>query len=144
MVTSTRITAVFPNASSAEEAVNALRAQGVHNDKLGIIKHNEASAGAAVAAGAAEGLVAGGAIGAAFGLASVLIPGVGPFIAAGFLAPLLGSTIAGAAATGLFFRNISDLIEAKASKTINPPLTTRESPSAIAHRRPSPLGVDVA
>lgn len=110
MVTSTRITAVFPNARSAEEAVNDLRAQGVHNDKLGIIKHNESSAGAAVAAGAAEGLVAGGAIGAAFGLASVLIPGVGPFIAAGFLAPLLGSTIAGAAATGAIVGGSAGLI----------------------------------
>jgi hypothetical protein len=109
MVTSTRITAVFPTADSCEAAVKDLRAQGVSDDRLGVIKHHNASAGAAMAAGATEGLLAGGAIGAAFGLASVLIPGVGPFIAAGFLAPTLGA-IGGAAATGAIVGGSAGLI----------------------------------
>jgi hypothetical protein len=107
MVTSTRITAVFPTENAAENAVRDLKAQGISEDKLGIIKHH--SAGGAVAAGAAEGALAGGAVGAIFGLAAAMIPGVGPFIAGGFLAPLLG-TLGSAAASGAVVGGSAGLI----------------------------------
>ena len=107
MITSTRITAVFPTENAAEAAVSDLKAQGVSESKLGLIKHH--STGGAVAAGATEGLVAGGTIGAIFGLAAALIPGVGPFIAAGFLAPLLGA-VGSAAASGAIVGGTAGLI----------------------------------
>jgi hypothetical protein len=108
MVTSTRITAVFPTENAAEAAVRDLKTQGVSESKLGLIKHH-ASTGAHMAAGATEGLVAGGTVGAIFGLAAAFIPGVGPFIAAGFLAPLLGA-VGSAAASGAIVGGTAGLI----------------------------------
>ncbi len=109
MLTTSRITALFPSHDAAEATVKDLRAQGIADDKIGIIKQHAGTAAGAVAGGATEGLLAGGAVGAVFGLASLLIPGVGPFIAAGFLAPLLG-TIGGAAATGAIVGGTAGLI----------------------------------
>jgi hypothetical protein len=45
-------------------------------------------------------LLAGAGVGALFGLAAALIPGAGPFIAAGTLASALGSAAAGGAVAG--------------------------------------------
>src|SRR5688500_10719783 len=108
MVTSTRITALFASEDAAEAAVQDLRSQGVHPDKLGLIKHH-ASTGAHMAAGATEGLVAGGTVGAIFCLAAAFIPGVGPFIAAGFLAPWRGA-VGSAAASGAIVGGTAGLI----------------------------------
>jgi hypothetical protein len=95
MLTS-RITGVFPDKNSAERAVTELRNQGVSDDNISVVtKHEQATS---VAAGATEGLLAGAGVGAVFGLAAALIPGVGPFITAGYLASTLGAVGGGAAA----------------------------------------------
>jgi hypothetical protein len=52
-----------------------------------------------VADATGKGLLGGAGIGALFGLAAALIPGVGPFVAAGALATALGAT-GGAVAAG--------------------------------------------
>jgi hypothetical protein len=91
-----RVTAVFADKNSAERVVEELRRQGVRDSHLSVITGHEQAAG--VAAGAGEGLLAGAGVGALFGLAAALIPGVGPFISAGFLASTLGALGGGAAA----------------------------------------------
>lgn len=100
-----RVTAVFADPAQAETAIAELRRRGVTDSHLSIVarrvddreveRRPEASAGERVAKGAITGV----GVGTLFGLAAALIPGVGPFIAAGPLAAALGSTV-GAAATG--------------------------------------------
>lgn len=108
MLTTNRVTAVFDSMTQAEQAVNALRQLGLRDDHLSILsRQNDGGAGSAggaadhgdeAAKGAGTGLVAGAGVGALFGLAAALIPGVGPFITAGWLASSLGVAAGGAAA----------------------------------------------
>ncbi|HEX8552884.1 MAG TPA: hypothetical protein VF681_15175 [Abditibacteriaceae bacterium] len=100
-----RVTAVFDNQAQAEQAVSALRGLGISDTNLSFVsRHNEAGAGGGhsdggdAAEGAGTGLLAGAGVGALFGLAAALIPGVGPFITAGWLATALGTAAGGAAA----------------------------------------------
>ncbi len=100
-----RVTAVFANHARADAAIAELRGRGVSDSHLSIVarrvedvelnRRPEAHAGERIAKGAITGV----GVGTLFGLAAVLIPGVGPFIAAGPLASALGAT-AGAAAAG--------------------------------------------
>lgn len=100
-----RVTAVFADPAQAETAITELRQRGVTDSRLSIIARRvedrevarppEATAGERVAKGAITGV----GVGTLFGLAAAVIPGIGPFIAAGPLAAALGTTV-GAAATG--------------------------------------------
>src|SRR6266542_4020884 len=107
--TSARSTAVcvVQDRDAARDAIDDLKRAGFNDDQIGYTtRHMDGSdvsgrageragdaAGGALA-GAATGGVLGGILGAA---ASLLIPGVGPVVAAGFLGPLLGGAAAGAA-----------------------------------------------
>lgn len=103
-----RVTAVFSDRASAERAVADLRAMGIADAHLSFVsRHDAEGSGAAAAAaddagetaeGAGKGLLAGAGVGAIFGLAAAMIPGVGPFITAGWLASALGTAAGGAAA----------------------------------------------
>lgn len=112
--------AIFRDRQEAERAVHELRDSGVPDEKISVLQlHGDESDGHerrgeladhdTKASGTAKGLAAGGAVGAIAGLGALLIPGVGPFIAAGALAEALGvagsaavtSGIVGAAAGGL-------------------------------------------
>jgi len=103
-----RITAIFDSQTHAEQAIQALRQNGVRDADLSIIaRHGDntstsgdgsVSHGDDSASGAGKGLLAGAGVGALFGLAAALIPGVGPFITAGALATSLGAAGGGAAA----------------------------------------------
>lgn len=101
-----RVTAVFQSEAQAEQAVSDLRVMGVTDAHLSFVsRHGEAddadhgkSKATEVAEGAGTGLLAGAGVGALFGLAAAAIPGVGPFITAGWLATALGTTAGGAAA----------------------------------------------
>ncbi len=106
-----RVTAVFNDRNQAEQAVSALRQMGVNDTHLSIVsRHGEnanvtghgstADAASDVAGDTGKGLLAGAGVGALFGLAAALIPGAGPFIAAGTLASALGSAAAGGAVAG--------------------------------------------
>ena len=116
-----RVTAVFDDQVQAEQAVSALRRNGVADAHLSVVarrpgdvevegKHGD-SAGARVGKGA----IAGAGIGAIFGLAAALIPGVGPFITAGALASALGAT-GGAAAAGAIVGGTSGAIAGALSR----------------------------
>ena len=100
-----RVTAAFANHAQADSAIAALRQRGVADSHLSIVarrvddvevdRRPEGTAGERVAKGAITGV----GVGTLFGLAASLIPGVGPFVAAGPLAAALGAT-GGAAAAG--------------------------------------------
>jgi hypothetical protein len=100
-----RVTAAFANHAQADAAIAELRRRGVADSHLSIVARRvddvevdrkpEGTTGERVAKGAITGV----GVGTLFGLAAVLIPGVGPFIAAGPLASALGAA-GGAAAAG--------------------------------------------
>lgn len=95
-----RVTAVFDSKEQAGQAIIALRQIGVTDAQLSVLggsshatphaDHDDAGERAG------KGALAGASVGALFGLAALAIPGVGPFITAGFLAEALG--VAGGAA----------------------------------------------
>jgi uncharacterized membrane protein len=102
-----RISAVFDNYAQANQAVDALRRLGVNDADLAVLSRNDIEGwnrhenavhedNAAERAG--KGLAVGAGVGALFGLIAVAIPGVGPFITAGWLAEALGVTAGGAVA----------------------------------------------
>lgn len=105
------VSATFDNRADAESAVNWLRQNGVADNAISIVaRHGDdytatgAVADAAddagdAAKGAGKGALAGAGVGALFGLAAAAIPGVGPFITAGWLTGILGAT-GGAAVAG--------------------------------------------
>ena len=110
MNTTNRVTAVFESRNAAEEAIAALRQIGVTENQLSIIAPHgdkaQVSGGGSVADDAGDtaermgkGALAGAGAGTLFGLAALAIPGVGPFITAGWLASALGVT-GGAMAAG--------------------------------------------
>lgn len=106
-----RISAIFDTYAHAEKAVDALRRMGVSDADLAILSRNDVEGwqrnesvahpavhGDNAAERAGKGLAVGAGVGALFGLMAVAIPGVGPFITAGWLAEALGVTAGGAVA----------------------------------------------
>jgi hypothetical protein len=102
------VSAVFDNRAEAERALAELRAAGVSDRSISLVAHNDHHGSAdggehndrdhdgdKTRAGLGLGLTAG----ALLGFGSLLIPGVGPFLAAGALAETLGVT-GGAIAAG--------------------------------------------
>jgi hypothetical protein len=100
------------NREHAEEAVDAIRAQGfraedisvllpenIGNKDIGYEKHTKAPERAA--AGGAAGGVLGGALGWLLGTGALAIPGIGPFIAAGPILAALAGLGAGSVLGGL-------------------------------------------
>ena len=128
-----RVTAVFDSQAQAEQAVSALRQMGISDANLSFLaRHGENAAmtgtGSAAGSGAAEdaaadaagntgkGLLAGAGIGSLFGLAAALIPGAGPFIAAGTLATMFGSAAVGGAVAGAVVGGTSGAIAGALAK----------------------------
>jgi hypothetical protein len=108
---SNRVTAVFDNHASAEQAVTALRNLGVNESNLSIVAQNNTGAingnGSVAAAEASDaagdvtrGTLAGAGVGTLFGIAAALIPGVGPFITAGTLLSTALGAVGGGAVAG--------------------------------------------
>ena len=110
--------AVFENREQAEKAIHELRDSGVPERAISVIRlHDESDDkdrsddrshgnetviddGDNKATGTTKGIFAGGAVGAIAGLGALLIPGVGPFIAAGALAETLGAAGSAAVVSG--------------------------------------------
>lgn len=117
----TEVIALFDDRVGAERAVTELHARGIDAGSVGYINRPRDEGGAVItdpdyeyaedtttgtageeaAKGAAGGAVGGAAVGAGAGLLAsagmLLVPGIGPFLAAGTLAGTLGATAAGAA-----------------------------------------------
>ncbi|TPL61301.1 hypothetical protein FJ959_05460 [Mesorhizobium sp. B2-2-4] len=102
------VTALFDNYDDAADAVGELEASGVPHSNISIIANNSdgwyerdrSEAAEDAASGAGIGAVVGGAGGLLTGLGVMAVPGVGPVVAAGWLAATATGAVAGAVAGG--------------------------------------------
>ncbi|RWX20173.1 hypothetical protein EHI42_01845 [Rhizobium hidalgonense] len=101
------VTGLFDDYTNASSAVSALEAAGVPSSDISIVSNNadnrhgeHSNAGEGAGAGAGIGAVVGGAGGLLTGLGLMAIPGVGPVVAAGWLAATAAGAAAGAVAGG--------------------------------------------
>jgi hypothetical protein len=104
----TAVFGIYPNRTSAENAVDALKAASFRNTDISVLlpegpgtkdfaheKNTKAPEGATTGAG--TGAVLGGGLGWLLGIGALAIPGLGPFIAAGpIMAALAGAGVGGA------------------------------------------------
>ncbi|APG86007.1 general stress protein [Sinorhizobium americanum] len=113
------VAGLFDDYHDARQAVNDLEAAGIPSEDISIVANNVGdrysgeSSGAAEGAGVGAGLGAagGGAVGLLTGLGLMAIPGVGPVVAAGWLASTAAGAVAGAvagAATGGIIGSLTD------------------------------------
>ncbi|TCL66449.1 general stress protein [Rhizobium sp. BK251] len=114
------ITGLYDSYDDAKAAVRALEAAGVPSDHISIVT-NKASgidvegqgsrAAEGAGTGAGIGAVAGGAGGLLTGLGMLAIPGVGPVVAAGWLAATAAGAVAGAVAGGAVGGIVGAMVE---------------------------------
>jgi len=103
------VVGVFHDEARAQEAIRALRQAGFAEDHISVVgrrrdeKTGEITEGTHVAAGAATGAAAGAGVAAlwSLGVTFGMLPGIGPFLAAGPIAAALISAAGGAAAGGV-------------------------------------------
>jgi hypothetical protein len=112
------VTAMFDRYQDAAEAVTRLEAAGIPHSAISIVsndathrnraeadstatRHNDTEADTGAGTGATLGTALGGGAGLLAGLGMLAIPGLGPVVAAGWLASTLVGAGAGAAAGGL-------------------------------------------
>ena len=94
------ITRSYDNYETARSVVEELEAAGISSSNVSIVGRNgDGETNAAEGAGIGAGV--GGAAGLLAGLGLLAIPGVGPVVAAGWLAATATGAVAGAAAGGL-------------------------------------------
>jgi len=114
MKTMKTVTGLFDNYDDASDAVGELEASGVPHDDISIVSSNSdnqhpagdgSKAADDAAGGAGLGAAIGGAGGLLAGLGLMAIPGVGPVVAAGWLAATavgaVGGAVVGGAAGGI-------------------------------------------
>lgn len=101
------VTGLFDDYTDASSAVSALESAGVPSNDISIVSNNadnrhgeQSNAGEGAGTGAGIGAVVGGAGGLLTGLGLMAIPGVGPVVAAGWLAATAAGALAGAVAGG--------------------------------------------
>lgn len=98
---------VFMDTANAQDAVDALMAADFDPDEISLLAQREAldailddereeSAIETASAGAVGGSALGGLIGLIAGASTLVVPGIGPALAAGTWATILGTTAAGA------------------------------------------------
>src|SRR5688572_4617470 len=92
------IIAVYDDASTGHQVVNELVSEGIERSNIGFAMRDHAEQltdDVSAAEGAAFGGVMGGLTGLLVGLGSLMIPGIGPVIAAGPLTAALAGTAVG-------------------------------------------------
>jgi hypothetical protein len=101
------VTGLFDDYTDASAAVGALETAGVPSKDISLVSNNadnrhgeQSNAGEDAGKGAGIGAVVGGAGGLLTGLGLMAIPGVGPVVAAGWLAATAAGAVAGAVAGG--------------------------------------------
>ena len=106
------VVALFADQSAAERGIQALKAAGFTEEQIGVAVRDRqqqqeitegtgTKAAEGAAAGAMGGGMVGGVIGLLAGVGALVLPGIGPIIAAGTLASTLTGAGVGAAAGGL-------------------------------------------
>ena len=110
---------VYDTYGQARQVVTDLKVAGVPDSKISLVANKHVSAEyddveevSGAATGAGIGAAVGGAGGLLAGLGIMAIPGIGPVVAAGWLATTLVGAVAGAATGGL----IGALVDAGVSK----------------------------
>jgi hypothetical protein len=97
----TTLTRSYDSYADAKTVVSDLKAAGFTDSDISLVYKNESdSVMDGVATGAGVGAAAGGTVGLLTGLGLMAIPGVGPVVAAGWLAATAAGAVAGAAAGG--------------------------------------------
>lgn len=102
------ITGLFDDYTDASAAVSALEARGIPSSEISIVSNNvgdhhkrgDSDAADSAGTGAGIGALVGGAGGLLTGLGIMAIPGVGPVVAAGWLAATALGAVTGAVAGG--------------------------------------------
>ena len=101
------VTGLFDDYTDASAAVSALESAGVPSKDISIVSNNadsrhgdKSDAAEGAGTGAGIGAAVGGAGGLLTGLGLMAIPGVGPVVAAGWLAATAAGAVAGAVAGG--------------------------------------------
>lgn len=105
------VVGLFEAREKAEKAVSALRGRGFY-EEISILasdsgksgshdSNNNSSSGNSIASGVSTGGVLGGLAGLAMGAGALVIPGIGPILAAGPIAGLLSGAATGGIAGGL-------------------------------------------
>jgi hypothetical protein len=100
------VTGLFDDHSDARSAVSKLEAAGIPSNDISIVSNKagridrDSDVGEDAATGAGIGAAVGGAGGLLTGLGLMAIPGVGPVVAAGWLAATAAGAVAGAVAGG--------------------------------------------
>jgi len=95
------ITRSYETYASAEGVVEKLEAAGISDSDISVIGKDDRAKDSNAAEGAGIGAGVGGAAGLLAGLGLLAIPGIGPVVAAGWLAATAAGAVAGAAAGGL-------------------------------------------
>lgn len=113
------VSALFSNTLQAKLTVAALVASGIRTEEISIISSGTEGEltehATSVAAG--TGAFVGGTAGLLTGLGLMAIPGLGPIVAAGWLASTLTGVVSGAAIGGIAGNVYRSLIEAGVSET---------------------------
>lgn len=117
------VTGLFDNYDDAQRAVAALENAGIPDDDISIVSNNsdgrhvkETNAAEGAGTGAGVGALVGGTGGLLTGLGLMAIPGVGPVVAAGWLAATAVGAVAGAAVGGATGGIIGALTESGVSE----------------------------
>ncbi|UDF32824.1 UNVERIFIED_ORG: hypothetical protein LHK14_23950 (plasmid) [Roseateles sp. XES5] len=117
------VTGLFDDYSDASAAVSALEARDVPSSDISIVSNNvderhndESNAAKGAGTGAGIGAAVGGVGGLLTGLGIMAIPGVGPVVAAGWLAATAAGAVAGAVAGGATGGLIGALTESGVSE----------------------------
>ena len=95
------ITRSYDDYDTASTVVEQLEAAGISSGNVSIVGRDGDTDGSNASEGAGIGAGVGGAAGLLAGLGLLAIPGVGPVVAAGWLAATAAGAVAGAAAGGL-------------------------------------------
>ena len=102
----TTVTGLFDHYSDATSAVDQLKAAGISEDDISIVSNNadgrykDSDVGEDAGTGAGIGAAVGGVGGLLTGLGIMAIPGVGPVVAAGWLAAMAAGAVTGAVVGG--------------------------------------------
>src|SRR5258707_3367337 len=108
----TAVFGIYPNSTSVESAVDALKAAEFRNSDISVLfpentgtkdfaHEKETKAPEGATAGAGTGALLGGGLGWLAGIGALAIPGLGPFIAAGPIMAALAGARSGGAVGGL-------------------------------------------
>ncbi|MBL0375494.1 hypothetical protein JJB09_26150 [Rhizobium sp. KVB221] len=118
------VTGLFDSYDDASTAVIALENAGIYAKDISIVSNNAdgrhehaSNAAEGASAGAGLGVLAGGVSGLLAGLGMLAIPGVGPVVAAGWLAATAAGAAAGAAVGGAAGGIIGALTDSGVSET---------------------------